>query len=462
MQTKSLRFENEKGRQYVIRSVEKYPEAAVPEAFRNTIASDLIKDFISSSHPYAAIAIPPMADAVGVYHTNPKIVYIPNEPKLGIYEEEFGGALYLFEERPMSKQRKLKSFGNAEDIISTDKLIKNRLDNNEIHVDHLFTLKSRLFDMWIGDWDRHEDQWRWAEFDMGKGKDKIYRPIPRDRDQAFFYNDGFIIRVGTRPPGLSKFQGFDYSIRDIKGFNFNARYFDRSFLTEPSWDDWASTVKYLKENLTNEVIYQGISTFPQEIYKHSGDLIMEKLKKRRDDLEIYARKYYEFLSKEVTILGSNEKEWFNVERLSNDETKVTVWDLKQKSGKPDFKMYERTFKNDITNEVRLFGLGDNDLFTLEGEVNNSIKVRVIGGYGNDRIEDNSKVKGLSKKTIVYDTKGGIEIDNGSEVKDKTSNRIGINYYDRTAFKYDFWAPLVYIDHSPDDGIFITADINFYK
>ena len=462
MQTKSLRFENEEGRQYVIRSVEKYPEAAVPAAFKNTIASDLIKDFISSSHPYAAIAIPPMADAVGVYHTNPQIIYIPNEPKLGIYEEEFGGALYLFEERPMSKQRKLVSFGNAKDIISTDKMIKKRLDNNEIHVDQLFTLRSRLFDMWIGDWDRHEDQWRWAEFDMGKGKDKMYRPIPRDRDQAFFYNDGFIIRVGTRPPGLSKFQGFDYTVRDIKGFNFNARYFDRSFLTEPEWKDWLETIDYLKENLTNEVIYQGISSFPQEIYKHSGDLIMEKLKKRRDDLEDYARNYYEFLSKEVTVVGSNEKEWFNVERISDTETKVTVWDLKQKTNEPDFKMYERVFENGITNEVRLFGLGDDDVFTVNGNVNNSVKLRVIGGYGNDRIEDKSSVKGWYKNTIVYDTKGGIEIVGGSEIKDKTSNKIGINYYDRTAFQYDFWTPLVYVDLSPDDGLFITADFNVYK
>ena len=461
MQTKSLRFENEKGQQYVIRSVEKFPEAAVPEELKNTIAADLVKDFISASHPYAAMVIPPLADAVGVYHTNPNIVYLPNEPKLGIYEEEFGGALYLFEERPMKKLKKLKSFGDSEDIISTFKLIKELHENNEAHVDQLFTLKSRLFDMWIGDWDRHEDQWRWSEFDE-KGKDKVYRPIPRDRDQAFFYNDGFIIKAGARQPGLSKFQGFDYNIRDINGFNFNARYFDRSFLTEPDWEDWSSTIKYLKDNLTNDAIYNAISSFPQEIYKHSGDEIIEKLKKRREDMEIYARKYYEFLSEEVTVVGSDEKELFEVERLSDQQTKVTVWDLKQKTDKPDYKMYERTFDNKLTREVQLFGMGDDDKFTLKGNVHKGINVRVIGGFGNDHIEDKSKVNGLTKKTIVYDTKDGISIIGTSETKDKTSNKLGINYYDRTAFKYDYWTPLVYLDLSPDDGLFITADFNFYK
>jgi hypothetical protein len=465
MQTKSLRLENKQGRQYVIRSIEKYPEAAVPEELKNTIATQLVKDFISSSHPYAAIAIPSMADAVGVYHTNPRILYLPNEPKLGIYEEEFGSALYLFEERPMSKQRNLQSFGNARDIISTNHLLEDLYDNNEIHVDQLFTLKSRLFDMWIGDWDRHEDQWRWAEFKMDKGKDRIYRPIPRDRDQAFFYNDGFIIKAGARQPGLSKFQGFDYKIKDIKGFNYNARYFDRSFLTEPSWAEWDSTINFLKRNLRDEVIYQGISKMPQEIYKHSGDVIIEKLKKRRDELHIYAREYYEFLSKEVTIVGSNEKEWFNIERLNDQETRVTVWDLKQKTDRPDFKMFERTFENDITRELRLFGLDDDDLFTITGNVHKSPTVRIIGGFGrfgNDKIRDESSVSGLNKKTIVYDTKKGIHIDGSGETRDKTSSKIGINYYDRTAFKYDYWMPLVYVDISPDDGLFISADFKVYK
>ena len=460
MQTKSLRLENEHGRHYVIRSVEKFPEAAVPEDLKHTIAADLVKDFISSSHPYAAMAIPPLADAVGVYHTHPNIVYLPHDPTLGIYEEEFGGALYLFEERPMDEQRSLENFGNAKDIISTTKLIKKRLKDNEVHVDQLWTLKSRLFDMWIGDWDRHEDQWRWAEFDEG-GKDEIYRPIPRDRDQAFFYNDGFIIRAGARQPGLSKFQGFDYTVRDINGFNFNARYFDRSFLTEPSWEDWSSTIQYLQKNLTDEVIYKAISAFPQEIYKHSGDVIIEKLKKRRDDLEVYARTYYEFLSKEVTILGSDEKELFEVERLSDEETKITVWDLKQKSNAPDYKMYERTFDHKVTESLQLFGLGDDDIFRINGDVKKGINVRIIGGFGDDLVEDNSRVAGITKKTIVYDTKDGITMQGTSETKNKTSYRLGINYYDRTAFKYNFWTPMVYLDLTPDDGLFISADFNFY-
>ena len=125
-------------------------------------------------------------------------------------------------------------------------------------------------------------------------------------------------------------------------------------------------------------------------------------------------------------------------------------------------MFERTFDHKVTREVQLFGLGDDDRFTLTGSTHKGINVRIIGGFGDDEVEDDSKVNGLTKKTIVYDTKDGIEINGTSETKDKTSNRLGINYYDRTAFKYDYWTPLVYLDLTPDDGLFITADFNFFK
>ena len=460
MQTKSLRLENKKGQEYVLRSIEKFPEAAVPAELRKTVLADLVRDFISSSHPYAAFVVPPLADAADIYHTNPELVYLPDDPTLGIYREEYAHGLYLFEERPVKKFDHLSSFGKPDDIIGTDDVIEEILDNNESYVDQDFVLKSRLFDMWIGDWDRHEDQWRWAEFE-GKGKNKYYRPIPRDRDQAFFYNDGLLIKYGTRQPSLAKFQGFGYTIRDIKGLNYNGRYFDRMFLTEPDWKEWEKTTEYLQKNLTDSVIENAIHRFPEEIFQYSGQEIIDKLKRRRNDLAVYTREYYEFLSKSVNVVGSDEEEWFNVERLSDDETRVTVWDLKQKSEKPDRKMYERSFQTGITDEIRLYGMGDDDLFSINGEVNKAIKIRIIGGKGHDVLEDFSKVKGLSRKTLVYDHEDGIEVKGGREMKLNISNEEGVNAYNPHEFQYDFFTPLVYIDITPDDGIFFSGEVKFY-
>ena len=85
MQTLSLRLEDSLGREYVLRSIEKFPEKAVPEMFRKTFIQGLVQDQISAAHPYAAVVIPTLADAAGIYHTNPKVVFIPDDPRLGVY-----------------------------------------------------------------------------------------------------------------------------------------------------------------------------------------------------------------------------------------------------------------------------------------------------------------------------------------------------------------------------------------
>ena len=164
-QTRSLRLEAKDCRQYVLRSIEKFPEKAVPLELRGTIAEDLISDQISASHPYGALAIPKLADAAGVYHTNPKIVYLPDDPKLGEYADDFAGGLYLFEERPDDDHwENAPYFGNAPEIVSTADVVEKMHNDADHVIDEKQVIRSRLFDIWIGDWDRHDDQWRWVKY----------------------------------------------------------------------------------------------------------------------------------------------------------------------------------------------------------------------------------------------------------------------------------------------------------
>ena len=83
-QTRSVRLEDKNGKQYVLRSVNKYVEKALAENLQNTIAADAVQDGISASHPFSAVTVPLLADAAGVMHTNPKIVWVPDDPRLGI------------------------------------------------------------------------------------------------------------------------------------------------------------------------------------------------------------------------------------------------------------------------------------------------------------------------------------------------------------------------------------------
>ncbi len=454
MQTRSLRLEAGDEKQYVLRSIEKYPEKAVPPALRNTLAADLVADQISASHPYAAFVIPGLADAAGVYHTNPKLVYLPDDPRLGKYRKDFGGGLYLFEERPDDDWRDQDSFGNSKSIMSTSDVIEKLQNDGDHFIDQEQTVRSRLFDIWIGDWDRHDDQWRWARYKPDNENDiKYYKPIPRDRDQAFFWSDGSLLRLTSRRWGQPKFQGFNGEIRDVGGLEFNARHFDRTFLTEADRALWIQTAADLKERLTDEVIASAIRQFPPEIYALHGEEIENKLRKRRDDLVKYAEEYYRFLSDVVTITASDKEDLVEVNRREDGTVEVSIWRIKGKSGEKKYRYYHRTFFPEETREIRIFAFGDDDIVRVGGESSNGPLLRIIGGKGDDEIRDSSRVQGLRKKTVVYDNPG-TEIHEAGEVKSRLSAKEQINRYDRYWYQFNTTMPLVTGGFNPDDGVFV--------
>lgn len=452
-QTKSLRLEAENGKQYVLRSIEKYPENAVPAFLRRTFAADLVQDQISAAHPYGALVVPYLAEAAKIYHTNPKLVFIPEDPRLGQYEADFANTLALYEERVSGNWEDADFFGNSKKIISTTKVLSKLTEDNDDKIDAEFVIKSRLFDLFISDWDRHDDQWRWASFEDPDGKGKLYRPIPRDRDQAFFVNEGVLPKIWSKKWALPKFEGFDYNVRWASGLMFNARYFDRSFLTEPSEEVWARVAEELQANITDEVIENAIKKWPKNIFDIHGQEVIDKLKSRRKGLRQYAIDHYKFLARQVSVLGSDKKEKFEVDRLENGDVQVKVYKI-SKGGDKKHKMYDRLFKYGETKEIRLYGMAGKDEFKIKGEANKSIKIRVIGGAGKDELDDDSAVKGWSKKTIFYDTPTGNELKFNDESKDKTSDKADVNSYDRKSFRYNVLAPLVTANINPDDGLFL--------
>lgn len=453
--TISLRLEAEDGKQYVLRSIDKNPEKALPKEIRETFAAELVQDQISANHPYGAFIIPAMAQAVGIYHTNPRLVYIPDDPRLGKYRSEFANMLALFEQRPDDDYwEDAENFGYSEEIYSYSKMLKELRDDNDNEIDEHFVLRNRLFDLVIGDWDRHDDQWRWASFEKKGEKGLLFRPIPRDRDQAFFINEGFIPKIVSRRWAMPKLEGFNPEVRWVEGFNFNGRYFDRTYLTELKKSDWLAMADTIQQRLSDEVIDQALQAWPKKIYELDAAAINQKIKSRRDQLSQYALDYYLFLAEKVNILGSDKHERFEVKRLNDEETLVTVYKTK-KEGNVVKKIYERTFYHGETREIRLYGLEGRDQFYIEGEVDKGIKVRVIGGEDEDIIVDQSRVRGWGKKTIVYDRRNEEnQLNLGPETKNRVSNHADVNLYNRLEFKYNMVIPLITGNFNNDDGLFI--------
>lgn len=445
MQTKSLRLEDKDGNEYVLRSVEKFPDNTLPPEFRQTIVRDAVVDGISASYPYAALSIPVFTDALGIPAAKPRLVYIPDDPRLGYYRDEFANSLAIFEE---------KEPGGYEKNNSTEKLIDKLKDDHDNQVDQIAVLKARLLDMFIMDFDRHEDQWRWGTNDTGERK--TFYPIPRDRDQAFFVNMGFIPKQVSKKYRIPKFQGFRAKARDINTFNFNARFFDRSFLNEVSKEDWEKYVDTVLNAMTPEVLDKALRQQPKEIYNISGPTIVKTLEERKKYFRDEALEYYKFLAKEVDISTSDKREFVQIDHLENGDIEITVRKI-NKEGDTSRVLYNRKFFKEETDEIRMFARGGEDSILVTGN-GGPIKVRIIGGPGKDYFNNTSSAP--KRKTLVYDFSPEENVLEGNAVRNKISESPFVNTYNRRTFKYDVLKPSPTVEYNRDDGLYLGMSLKY--
>lgn len=455
LQTHSLRLENSSGKEFVLRSINKYPETALSPSLRQTIAKQVVQDQISSSHPYGALAVARLAEQVDVVHTNPKIIYLPDDPILGVYRSDFADELYLFEEREIAWD------DAPEDIefFSTDKMLKKIHGDNDHEVKQKKVLHARIFDFWIGDWDRHDDQWRWIG---EKGKNGWeFTPMPRDRDQAFFLNEGIFPKIASRKWVMPRFQGFDYNPpKFVSGFMFNARYFDRSFLNDLDREDWEEGLDKIIPTMTDQAIADAFQDWPDTIAAKDAPVISAKLRQRRSWLKEEMLKHYEFISKDVDVVGTNKNEYFRVKYLPDGKVDVEVTKI-DKTGDLEQRIFNRKFSPDETKEIRLYGLQGNDSFEFNGEGPGKIKVRVISGEGEKTFQDNGTL--TKKNTLIYkDPKDTLPISLGNSTRVKIAHSPHYLTYNRKEFKYDKVSPLASVEYNKDDGIFLGAGVLWEK
>jgi hypothetical protein len=380
-QSKTLRLRNKKGKEYVLRSVNKDFGRALPEEMRGTFLSRILKDQVSIGHPFAGISITPMIEATGIYHTIPVIVFVPRQAALAEYNEEYGDQLYLFEERPDENQQDAPNFGHSVNVIGSEKLFEHLYKDNDNHVDQLAFLRARLFDMFIGDWGRHPDNWRWAKFEIGK--DNIYKPVPRDRDQAYTKLDGLYPSLAGK--FYKPLQGFNHTLKSGKGWNMPGRSLDKIFLTSLEKEVWLTQAADLQKILTDSLIEYSIRLLPPALFTISGTEIITKLKSRRDHLKEYAEEYYDFLSRYVDIVGSQDREYFSVNRLPGNETEITGYKITKDGSLREQPFYSRKFTRNETKEVRIYGLESSDRIEVKGNEGGKVKVRIIDPEGSDSI-----------------------------------------------------------------------------
>ena len=451
-QTNSLRLEDDQGREYALRSVKKDPSRLLPSSFRVGPLITLTQDVFFTANPFAALTAAEIAEGVDIPHANPQFFYLPAQPALGALNAVFADQLYIIEERPNDEWiGEDGPFGTPDDIDGRDDVQEKITESYKDRIDQEQLVRARLLDLLLGDFDRHDDQWRYAEYKDEETGISSWRVIPRDRDQAMIRIDGRALRIANNTlPALREAQNFDDYQNYPGDFTFQARMLDRRFLNELTREQWLAAARDLKESLTDEEIERAFDAWPAAAREGRKERYVAALKRRRDDLPSYAEAQYRFHAETVDVVGTDDKDRFEVERHGNGDVTVSVYALKK--GEKVARYYHRRFIKGETKNVQLFGLRDEDEFVTMGRSRNrGIKIRIVPGPEDDEVITDDRARALRRRTRVYLWPGEDDLELNGEAEVHSTRYQAYNQYDYRNVDYDYGLWLPTLGFNPDDG-----------
>jgi hypothetical protein len=173
---------------------------------------------------------------------------------------------------------------------------------------------------------------------------------------------------------LKYMQHFDHKVKNMDDLNWEMRYIDRFFTSELTLNDWERAATGLQQALTDTVIAASVRRLPPEIFKVSGQELIDKLKSRREQLPRFAKEYYLFLAPEVFIPGSKKNEYFEVKE-TDGKTDIAVYRINDKGETEKDPYYHRVFDPAETKQIRLFAIDGHDEFNLKNK-SKAIKIQV--------------------------------------------------------------------------------------
>lgn len=466
-QTFSAKLKDANGTEYAIRGLEKNAFKFLKfkvkgitfeeEDYKGTFAETVVYDFFTTTHPFMQLVLDPMAADINVNHSDIQLHYVPKQPNLDALGNSYGDALYWIEERPDDGQENFAGYNRANPseagkvvtFESTTDVLEKIKEDEKYSVDQKAWIRARLFDMLIGDWDRHQDQWRFAEYEISDDETRFI-PIPRDRDAAFSKFDGVMLTIVKMfVPDTRFWQSYNDEIRDVKWYNGEGNNLDRALLTKYGTAAWIEEAKYIQANLSEATIDEAFSRLPKEVQDETSEELKRNLKSRLQKLDTYATTYGNYLNNTVAVHGTHKDDKIEIIRMPEGNTRVVI--KRAKKDEKDPIIFDRTFNSDETKEIWVYGLNDDDEFKVTGEGNKLIKVRIIGGFGEDvfTIENRRKIK-------VYDWDY-----EKSEFKDKTpahqfTSKYETNTYHWRYFKENNHIILPNLGFQTDDGLFVGA------
>jgi hypothetical protein len=441
-QTRALNFKGGNGREYKFRSIDKDPSEALPEEMRGGQIEGIARDQTSSGHPAAPLIAEPLLRAAGLLHVRWRMVVLPDSPRLGEFQKEFAGMLGTIEDKPDDKEpEETPGFERITRIVETEELYKTLRKSGSERVDARAYLRARLVDLFVGDWDRHYGQWDWGKSE----RDGLWKPIPKDRDQAFSRYDGLLVGPARKKAFIGT---FEERYGDPMSSNWVAREMDRRFFAGLDEATWIAEAQDLSKRFTDAVIDDAVKHEPSEYYERRGGWLSRILKARRDRLVEAAGAWYRTHAQRVDVFASDDAERLEATHTGDGlEVRLVLRD------QPDPPTLVRRFARDETDEVRVYLQGGSDEAVVRGT--GPITLRVVGGAGNDLLDD-----AAGGGTRFYDAEGE------NAVRPGRSTHVSTRPYDEPEPPKDErprdwghrWSTPLWLSAGSDIGLFVGAGI----
>lgn len=382
-QTMALHLESADGRKFDFRSVDKVATRVLPAKLRRTVVGQVWQDQVSALEPAAALVATALLQAAGVRTSPHQLFIMPDDSALGEFRPRFAGLVGILEERPSKQDDEQSAFGDVRKVVTSEHLYRRLTRDPREQVDSRAFLAARLMDVYIGDNDRGEPQWRWL--DQGESKHGPWEPVPYDRDHAFTRFTGLLVDLASIwDPVLVDF-GPRYP--SMVRLNWRANTIDRRLLGELDWATWDSVAHALQTRLTDSVIDAAVRRRPPRYYALDGADLTRALRRRRDDLPQAAWRLYRLLAQNAEVYATDASETVVATRDSSGALDLVI--RERELGGAEY--FHRRFSPTSTKEVRLFLGGGADSVLIRGTAEGP-KLRVIAAR--------------DSKVVVNDADGG--------------------------------------------------------
>lgn len=289
-QTFSMDVRAPDGCTYSLRSVNKDQAGILPERWQWLPVKSIVRDQASALFPYAPLVCRELQIAAGIYGTHPTLVFVPLTAMAVVAQNRHGYLAWL-EVEPDKTWLGKAILGYPEELLNSQALTA-QYKQDKLSVDVMAYLKLRLFDILVGDWDRHGKQVEWGIHTISGHR--VAYPIAMDRDMAFYrFDDGVLNKVAERV--APKLVSFKPEVKSVWRYGISGRELDLLLLSHLPGEAFEQQARVLQALVDDRAINDALALLPEAASGEAGYLSFA-LRRRRDQLPEIAREYHQFLT----------------------------------------------------------------------------------------------------------------------------------------------------------------------